>query len=518
MSVRGWSNRGAALVGALTGLAMLFSLAACGETNDASPNPSGASVSGTTTTPADMGSALVSLPDDGITLSQSTPLNKWTRLNDDITDSLVGLGFDKDDVESVKSKTLDDQADAIEDYVAEHGSPAAQGKASGTSSPSSKATNASKDPRKRTVVIAPVADPDDITRQYGDYVSQTVKTSDGKQTAGTKHLVSALNAAKKSGMSVILVANTVEGFTSDTYVGMSTAREIAHTQATLVANKLALAQTTAKNPKSIEIMLPASDDDETNKEVFAGIWQVLGPYFRSGVAVSPSGLLDSSSDENSWSKVVFKASDQNAAKSEFMHRLGADGKSSLRPSVDGVIAMNDMVAAGVTSALSDMKYQGSAADINPEITIGGIVDNIAGNRDLKKDKVPEPKKDDSSSVEQSPSKKDQTSSGTVDDPAWPIVTGYGVYLSNILQVVNGHQWSTGLENRKQYADDIALAVKALNTGTALTKVDGLKIAGTTEMNGSKVPTIHEDIISVSASNMKKTLIDPGYIRPADAGL
>lgn len=511
--VRGWCKRGASLVGALTCLAMMLSLAACGGASDVSPSPSDASASETSAKRTNAGSALILLPDDGITLSQSTPLNKWTKLGGDLVESLVTHGFDEDDIETVKSKTIDEQIDAVDEYVAGHGFQA-------TSDPSGSARETrDTSSGKATIVIAPVADPDDATRQYGDYITQTAEQSDGDRTTKSiKHLASALNAAKKAGVSVVLVANEVEGFTPDAYVRMSTVKEIAYTQATLTASKLALARATSRNPKSIEIMLPASDD-ETNKEAFAGIWQALGPYFRSGAAISPSGLLDSSSDEGSWSRVVFEAPNQDAAKTEFVHRLDANGESPSHPSIDGVIAMNDMVAAGVTDALADMGYKGSAADINPEITIGGIVGNITGNKDLKKGKVPEPQNNGSSTGErQSPSEKGGTTVGSEDDPAWPIVTGYGVYLSNILQVVNGHQWSTGLENRKQYAEDIAMTVKALNMGDELDTIDGLRLSDTTEMSGRKVPTIHEDIVSVSASNLKKTLIDPGYIRPADAGL
>ncbi len=38
------------------------------------------------------------------------------------------------------------------------------------------------------------------------------------------------------------------------------------------------------------------------------------------------------------------------------------------------------------------------------------------------------------------------------------------------------------------------------------------------MEGKRIPTIHEKILAVSAGNLKKTLIEPGYISLADAGL
>jgi hypothetical protein len=46
----------------------------------------------------------------------------------------------------------------------------------------------------------------------------------------------------------------------------------------------------------------------------------------------------------------------------------------------------------------------------------------------------------------------------------------------------------------------------------MSSVEALSIDGVT------MPAIHEQLLAVSASNLKRTLIDPGYISLADAGL
>ncbi|NEG96799.1 substrate-binding domain-containing protein [Bifidobacterium sp. SMB2] len=505
MPVRGLSRWGRKATGAVMGMTLLLAAASCG--GSAQGTPSGSPSSSASSS----GPVALMLPDDGITLSQSTPLNKWTSFGSSLKKALTAQGFDDDEITSVKSKTLEDQTRAVEDFTKEN-----------------KDTKNSK----ATLVLAPVAQPDDATRQYGDYINQSLSV--GKDTEGTENtsltdaktssasassddarrLRTSLVKAQKAGISVVLVANTIEGYAPDAYVQMSSLREIAHTQATLLANKLDLPHATKANPKHIEILLPSSDAT-TDKEVFAGIWQVLGPYFKSGAVVSPSGALDSSSTEDSWKSLVIKATDRSAISTEFTKRIGFDDDNGLHPSLDGVLAMNDMMAAAVTDALSDMKYEGSAADINPQITIGGIVDNLAGNKDLKKGKVPDPGKTDSATGDES--EADTETQNAKDDPAWPIVTGYGAYLSNITNVVNGRQWSTGLEDRNQYATDTATICKTLANGDKLSSTSSLKLS-TTLMDDVKVPTVHESIRSVSASNLKKTLIDPGYIRPADAGL
>ncbi|WP_133124930.1 substrate-binding domain-containing protein [Bifidobacterium margollesii] len=506
---------------AATCVAMLLSLSACGQDGDSpTPKPTGTSSS---TPLSEPGTASVFLPSDGITLSQNTPLNKWTKLEKAIVDALVDQGLDNNDVSTVSSKSLDDQADAITKHLEERTERNARrqsdnGKGSTGNTP------------HETMIIAPVSSPDDVTRQYGDYVSQTLSrettgnespstspaspsanaaNDDASQNNGVTRLVSALEQARKDGVSVILVANGIEGYKPDAFVRLSTLSSIARTQATLLASKLDLSQTTSENPKHVEIMLPANDDDAMTKEVFASIWEVLGPYYRSGVVVSPSGLLDSHSDANSWNRVTFKATDAHAVGTELSNRLGLDGKDGL-PAIDGVLAMNDFVASGVVSTLSSAGYQGSAADINPQITIGGIMDNIVGNKDLKKHQVPDPRK---SSASVSGEATDADGDSATD--AWPIITGYGAYLSNITDVVDGAQWSTGLEDRNGYAKSIAETAVLLNAGKTLTAKD---VDGTATINGDTVPLIEKTPISVSANNLKKALIDPGYIKPADAGL
>ncbi|MBT1166801.1 substrate-binding domain-containing protein [Bifidobacterium simiarum] len=530
-----WRERCRMIFSAATCAAMLLTLAACGETDSDSAESPSASASATT---GDPGTVSMFLPSDGITLSQSTPLNKWTKLERSVTEALVDQGIDKDDITTTSSKSLEDQADAINDRLAERSK---RKNAEGNSGDSDAGTSNAGTSRE-TMIVAPVASPDDVTRQYGDYVSQSLSTdenntaennTDDKSSASASssassssssssdtsddtsangdvsRLVTALNRARKAGVRVILVANSIEGYTPDVFVSLSTLRDIARTQATLLASKLELSQTSSENPKHVEILLSANADDAVTKEVFSGIWEVLGPYYRSGAAVSPSGLLDAHSDADSWKAVSFQATDAQAVRKELSNRLDLKNSKNL-PAIDGVLAMNDFVASAVVSQLSSAGYRGSAADINPQITIGGIVDNIVGNKDLKKHRVPDPQKS-SGTVSGGATDAD----GDTATDAWPIVTGYGAYLSNITNVVDGAQWSTGLEDRDAYAKEIAKTATLLNAGKG---VSGDDVDGTTTMNGKKVPLIEKTPVSVSANNLKKTLIDPGYIRPADAGL
>ena len=84
---------------------------------------------------------------------------------------------------------------------------------------------------------------------------------------------------------------------------------------------------------------------------------------------------------------------------------------------------------------------GSAADINPSITISGIVDNITGKKDLKKQSVPDPAQAPESDDGDSDT-EDTSDSLDEQNSQWPIITGYGAYVSSIPTIVNGKQCMT----------------------------------------------------------------------------
>ncbi|NMM94316.1 hypothetical protein [Bifidobacterium oedipodis] len=548
--------------------AMVLSLTACA-TEHTTVHPNGQ----TTVTSDSTGAVALFTPSDGITLNQQTPLNKWAKLVPDLTDALVNAGFSKSDISHTTSTSLDKQSRAIQDYVVDQLSDKG----------SSDDNGVRFSPEAMTLLVAPVVETDASTRQYGDYASQTLATDEAnntdttdeatddstdkstqdskdskdedaeKQTEAVERLVSSLKLAQESGMNVVLLGNSIESYQPDAFVQFSDARAIGTLQAEKIVAKLELDKASKDNPKSIEVLLPydsdssddsaADSDDNTDtatpdtaifaQEAFQGIWQVLGPYFKSGVAVSPSGTLDASSDADDWQNVAYDASEKGSTAAVLAERLentessdSSDGKTDSIVHVDGIIAMNDYIASEVVEELTDLGYTGSAADINPQITISGIVDNITGKKDLSREAVPDPikspqndKADDNESTDSNGDASNDEEDSTVEKAKktqWPLVTGYGAYISNMPDVVNGKQWMTGIEDRKTIAKDLAEACERLNKGDKLTGMDSVE---NTQVGGvDNVPTISEDLVAVSASNLKETLIDPGYITLADAGL
>lgn len=544
--------------------AMVLSLTACTANHDDDADGG----TKTTITSDSMGAAALFTPSDGITLNQQTPLNKWAKLTPELTDALVQYGFKKENITHATSDTLDKQSRAIQDYVVNRLSGKTVTDDSGIAIPA----------ENTTVLVAPVVTADDSTRQYGDYVSQELSTKSdadegatdsddatsdqpadgpsngqsssstnsndesndntadsddstendgGTQAEAVQRLVSSLKLAQESGMHVVLLANSIEGYKPDAFVSFSDARTIGHLQAQNMAAKLELDKASKDNPKRIEVLLPytTSDDGDTGtggdslfaQEAFRGIWQVLSAYYQKGTVVSPSGSLTKNTTEDDWLNVTYDISKDRATSKELSMRLAHTGGTSATTRIDGIIAMNDYVASEVVAKLDDLGYTGSAADINPQITISGIVGNITGKRDLSRQSVPDPVKapeNDESTNDTGSDEADTADKGK--DSQWPLVTGYGSYISSIPNVVKGKQWMTGIENRQLLAADIAEVCGRLNTGKPLSAMSSVR--DSTVGGIKKVPTLNEPPLAVSASNLKATLIDPGYISLADAGL
>ena len=522
----GFARHLSGLLALLASLVMVASAGACGPAlGKEEQSPSASQSSSTPTAAAGVpGRVAIFTPSDGITLSQHTPINKWAALVPEIKAALAKEQLSDKHIDAYTSGNLEDQSKELQDYVVNRLSERKAGK---TSAPT-------------TLVVAPMTSPDSITRQYGDYISNPLNADD-KDKARAR-LVSSLRLAAGAGMHVVLLANQVPGIHPDLFVQLSDARAIGQMQANKLASKLELDKASKDNPCRIEILLPNrpadadsdKEEDQTEQgeqkeqnsfpaQAFAGIWQVLGPYFKDGRAISPSGRLQADSAEQDWQAVAFDpGKDASAAGKELAARLAMDNGEKAHTEVDGILAMNDFIVSGVVSELGDLGYRGSSADINPEISISGIVGSMAGRQDLHRQRVPKPAQSpttqDPKGSETGSSQaagKVQDSASSDDHSAWPVISGYGAYVDNIPQIVDGRQWMTGLEDRLGLAGDIAKACAGLNSQG---KVPSMETIQTINQNGKQLRRLSRPLVAVSATNLKATLIDTGYIKPADAGL
>ena len=351
------------LIAAAMATGLLLTTAGCASTDDTN-TPDGGTVTQST------GAVAIFTPSDGITLSQHTPLNKWAKLVPDITSELKKQGFKSANITTTTSSDLAKQSQDIQDYVVNHAVAAQSGKDSANKKDGA-------DEKAITLIVAPAAETQTSTRQYGDYVSQTSGTatdrtgsdeagstdasestdtpesanasssdnaSDSTDTESMPRMANALQLAKDSGMHVVLVANPVKDFTPDAFVELSTAERIGQIQASKLADKLQLDTISKDNPKAVEILLPYTasadgSDDEFAKEAFAGAWSVLQPYFKKGTAYSPSGLLTADTTDGQWESVAFKIDKDSRITDEITNRLKQKDSAS-HTRIDGIIAMN----------------------------------------------------------------------------------------------------------------------------------------------------------------------------------
>ncbi|WEV73298.1 hypothetical protein OZX74_04875 [Bifidobacterium sp. ESL0798] len=489
---------------------------------------------------------MVFTPSDGISISSHTPLNKWAKLAPAITKSLTDAGFSSKNIKVKTDGNLRKQSEDVQDYVVNQ-----------------LATASDDSNRHTTLIVAPATSANKGNEQYGDYVTNPAdapaydtekpsgatntaangntgskaspssadkttqaqngddkdKTDKQNEIAAGKRLAKTLKLARKVGAHTVILANPLAGFTPDVFVSLSTPRQIGVLQARQLVSKLALEKTTKMHPKSLEVMIPVGEDTDSTlntsqtfaKEAFAGIWHVLQPYFKDGRAISPSKKLSASTTDKDWESVSFKASKTAEIKTELNDRLTDSSKEGQPLHVDGILAMNDFVSSAVVDELTTLKYTGTAADINPEIEVSGIVGTLTGKHNLNKVAPPKPKDSKESGTED----ETQSQSDSEGDMAWPIITGYGAYADMMPDVVNGKQWMTGMENIQKLSGDIAGATTTIEAGKNVTELSYVK---TTTINGTKMDTIHEKPMAISAGNLKHLLIEPGYISLADAGL
>ena len=202
---------------------------------------------------------------------------------------------------------------------------------------------------------------------------------------------------------------------------------------------------------------------------------MLQPYFKKGTAYSPSGLLTADTTDGQWKSVAFEINKDSRITDEITNRLKRKDSAS-HTRIDGIIAMNDYVASGVVDALDHLGYTGSAADINPSITLPGIVGNITGKQDLHRKKVPDP-------IKAPENDGDATNDGSASERpghAVPIITGYGAYVDELPQLVSGHQWMTAVEDRKGAATQLAqmcLKIKSGHGGEIAAEPDQGDVSG-----------------------------------------
>lgn len=372
--------------------------------------------------------------------------------------------------------------------------------------------------------------------------SSSSSSTDSADANAVYSLAHMLGAAQEAGVTVINLGSPIEGFTANVQGELSSPWLIGRLQALGIVNKLHLASTVENQPQAVEVLIPYTDESFA-QQAFEGVWEILGPFFRSGRAYSPSERLGANSTADSWKSVAYAATSDDDTQKELESRLDASNRTVSHMEIDAVLCLNDSAASGAIAALKSMGYTGTSATINPDVSISGLVDNLRGGKDITKQQVPAPShtpsetSTDSSTTTDSAqlAEEQNTLRDTRDSTSWPLITGYGTYKSQLGSIVSGEQWFTGLEDRQGYAQDLARIASGIGQGTSLhdltSQVNSLSeedssasstSSDSSPANASSAPAqtfvLQRTLLAITADNIKSSLIDRGYVSAADAGL
>ena len=202
-------------------------------------------------------------PADGITISQRTPLNKWAKLVPQITSDLKKQGVEKQNIDTVVSSDLDEQSQQLQDWVVKHVTNLKDGSSAAKHS---------------TLIVAPAPQTNVSSRQYGDYVTQPIvkDAQDSERHEAESRMRSALQLARKSGMHIVLVSNTIDGFTPDAFVQCSTPEQIGELQANMLVSKLDLDKVSKGNPTMPRKATPPKSTTHLPKKLSKAYGRFLG--------------------------------------------------------------------------------------------------------------------------------------------------------------------------------------------------------------------------------------------------
>ena len=114
----------------------------------------------------------------------------------------------------------------------------------------------------------------------------------------------------------------------------------------------------AKGPFNVELMA-GSPTDNNARYYFEGAWEVLGPYFESGVLQSKSGKVPSSVED--WQSIGIDNWDRQKAQNEMENRINSFYNDGTK--LDAVLAQNDAEATGTYNAVESAGW-----DYYPVIT------------------------------------------------------------------------------------------------------------------------------------------------------
>ncbi|MCI1979376.1 MAG: sugar-binding protein [Bifidobacteriaceae bacterium] len=265
----------------------------------------------------------------------------------------------------------------------------------------------------------------------------------------------AVEKAQSNGAKVIAYDRLVMNTDAVDYYATFDLEKVGALQGQYIIDQLGL-EDGKKGPFNVEVF-SGSPDDNNAKLFFKGAWDLLQPYFKSGVLVSPSnhgGGVKADFSLDKWQSIGVQNWDAAKAQTDMESIL--DSSYAHGEKLDAVLSPNDSVAVGVVNAIESKR-----PDMKP-------------NTD-----------------------------------AWPIITGQDCDAPNVTQIAQGKQAMSAFKDVNKLADAVYEMVEELAQGKEPSGVTG-------KYNNEKkdVPTKVLDPVTVTKDNLD-LLKTSGFYSEAD---
>ncbi|MDR2538150.1 MAG: sugar-binding protein [Bifidobacteriaceae bacterium] len=157
----------------------------------------------------------------------------------------------------------------------------------------------------------------------------------------------AVEKAREAGIKVIAYDRLIMDTDAVDYYVTFQLEKVGELEANYVIEKLGLDKG-EKGPFNIEVFTGSSDDNNA-KFFFKGAWELLQPYFASGVLVSPSGKVTADFTVDNWQDISIDSWKMENAQREMESRLAKynGGETPLH----AVLSPYDGISQGVINAI-----------------------------------------------------------------------------------------------------------------------------------------------------------------------
>lgn len=301
-----------------------------------------------------------------------------------------------------------------------------------------------------------------VDLQFADNkTDQQISQIQNEITGGAKILViaaidgttlgPALNQAKKQNITVIAYDRLINKTADVDYYATFDNYKVGQLQGQYIEKRLGLKD--GKGPFNLE-PFAGSPDDNNAKFFFAGAWDVLQPYVKSGKLVVPSGKSPASDAD--WASIGIQGWGSDKAQAEMDNRLSSFYQGGKK--VDVVLSPNDSLAIGIEASLKSAGYKPG--------------------------------------------------------PGYPIITGQDADKANVKAILAGEQAMTVWKDTRTLGAKVFDMIAAIRKGTTVPVND----TKTYDNGVKVVPSYLLTPEVVTKADVQSMLVDSGFLKPVDIGM